>query len=124
MWGVWSDLMEVWLATNGRVFTTKLRPVAEGQILALNHGRQMQIMQLEARAEEERAKRSGIVTPNAMQVPGIGNVALNGNARPGAVPPGSVIVQVPPDPQWRVRRFEEWWKAIRAEKNKAVDLRG
>ncbi len=124
MWGVWSDLMEVWFCPNSCIFVTERQSIAEAQVLALEHGREMQIAQIEARAAEERSKRSGIVTPNAMQVPGMGTVPIRrGNGNPGQKQQ-QVVARIPPDARWRARQFDEWWKGIHVTKAKVVDLRG
>ena len=118
MWGIWSDLMEVWLSTNNVVFTTKQQSVAEGQILAMKYGRQLH-MEAEARARQAGPQQSHIMTPSGVRIPGVGDVPIRGNARPASgVPP------VPPDPQWRVRSFDAWWNEARVAKGKTVDLTG
>jgi len=125
MWGVWSDLAEVWLSTSGGVFVTDCRAVAEAQVRAEEYQREMQIMRAEAKAEMARQQQSGIITPGAMQIPGMGIVPLGGNRRSATqAPPGNISIQIPPDARWRARRFDEWWKEIRVKDGKAVDLTG
>jgi len=123
MWGVWSDLVEVWLSTSGGVFVTDCRAVAEAQVRAIEHQREMQIMQAEAQARERQRRQSSIITPSALQVPGMGRIPIRGNGNPGG-PQGETVAQIPPDARWRARRFDEWWKEVRVKDGKAVDLRG
>jgi len=111
------------LSTSGGVFVTDCRAVAEAQVRAIEHQREMQIMQAEAQARERQSRQSGIITPSAMQVPGIGRVPTRGNGNPGR-PQGEMIIQIPPDGRWRARRFDEWWKEVRANDVQTVDLRG
>jgi len=125
MWGVWSDLMEVWMQTHGGVFVTERQSIAEAQVLCLQHQLQMNIAQAEAKAAEMRQKQSPIIRPNAMQVQGIGRVPIGraGNGSP-KVPQGDIQVMIPPDPRWRARRFDEWWKSRPIEPAEPVELRG
>ena len=123
MWGVWSDVLEVWLSAGNGMFTAELKSVAEAQAHCMRRQREMSIQQMEAKAEEMRRQQSGIMTPSAMRVPGVGNVPLRGNGKPG-VPQGNVQVVIPPDAEWRVRSIDEWWKATRMKKAKTVDLTG
>ncbi len=125
MWGVWSELQQIWFYVGGVVFSAEQRPIAEAQIVSLEHGREMAIMQAEQQAQKMRQKQSGIVTPGAMEVPGLGIVPLGGNRKSTTqAPAGNIVVHAPPDPRWKARRFEEWWKDVRAKEGKAVDLRG
>ena len=127
MWGIWSDVLTLWLSTSSGIFTTKLQSVAEAQVHCMKRQREMSIQQAEAQARQMRQKQTGIITPNAMQVQGIGRVPIRGNGSPGG-PPGNVQVVIPPDAEWKVRRIDAWWneqcKKTRVKKAEIVDLTG
>ena len=131
MWGVWSDVHDSWLGAGLGVFVTELQSVAEAQVYFMNRQREVKIQQLEAKAAEMRRQQSGIVTPSAIQVPGMGTVPIRGNGQPAnpGVPQGNIEVQIGPDAEWRARRYDEWWKQSRQKLKKAasgetVDLTG
>ncbi len=131
MWGVWSDVFESWLSAGSGVFTTELQSVAEAQVYFMDRQREVKIQQAEAKAQEIRKQQTGIVTPSAIQIPGMGTVPIRGNGQPTkpSVPQGNIKVMIPADAEWRARRYDEWWKQNRHKLKKAssgetVDLTG